>query len=899
MPVPNGLSETPSKAEGQEPDPSLGRAFVPVVPYQNVDATFAVDVSWSTSSGILSQEKKAVVDLAMQFSAPAKERVHVLPWNTMAFPPTTLSSIDSLHSSGGTDPTVLNSDSRHHHILQNSSLWFLLTDGKIDQITVKDFALGICEKGLHGTACVIILFGHRPGRPASCNISVGQAVFAVAPDCAFLFHDVVTGEIFVFQCKGCFRGLLPQEEMQITLDTETTWHQLPQISYDKLAKLTVPKRRMVGTNTVFLESGRVVNLDDLYSNRLNREVTTEIMDNDDDLKSVLLAAQTRGKSREVEGWASKQRMSRKEVEYHDRPDVGEIAYKLVNMLVRAMKARSRDLNQEKPLRKMLRDAHLRNWTAFISSISSAEVERVQRNAVVDDALARVKLNRESPRSPMTISPVCSRPFGHSSTSRSPYSPLAQSSQPDQHHYQAPPPPKLQPTQLPYWTGNVESQTPGSTVAYAAYESSGLDLQSNGSMTYAESYSISNPYPAFAPASLQHPRSPFPGNPALSQLLYMKGYKLLSGPAAARPFCGQCALCEDDGSPLALLLKAKPADCETEGGFPTPNSHAEIKFPLAMGNFPETDIISDFVCCEKCAYFIRRLGTSPVDDHITSVIPLVPLSNETNRHSTFKEVDTALEERFNTTNLDQTFLSILYQKLDDVTAENLPGSKLLISALRWECRNSMGQISLPANLSTSFDPTEDIVYTPLSSTMSAILPKIDTSGPSSLIHYPVEGFVTLLRGTLDLGLIFPSDDLVKKAVFQRLLFHLAEQQANLREEIGVDAATEELRRVLVGEIGGLVEGRFCAEVETLDGTYLLGYDVRESFDRLKETFQYIERDCGIAIRLFLQLMMDLHWKDGPAEEFFGLAKASYGDSLLFAAPWDLQEASCRKILDNLA
>jgi len=887
----------PSEAVGEEPDSSPGRACVPAIKYQDIDATFAVDMSWSTSSGVLVREKEVVVNLATRFSATARERVRVLPWNSEALSPITLSSIDGLSSSGGTDPTVLNSDIRHHHILRNSSLWFLLTDGEIDEFTVKRFALGIGERGLHGTACVIILFGQPPLRPASCNISVGQAVFAVVPDCAFLFHDIVTGETFVFQCKGCFRGLLPQEEMQIALDTKTTWHDLPQISYDKLAKLTVPKPRKVGTNTVLLESGCIVNLDELYSNRLNREVTAEILDNDDNLKSVLLAAQTRGRSREVEDWTSKQRMSRKDSEYLDRPDVDENAGDLVKRLVTAMKAPSHDPNQETPLRKMLRDAHLKNWTAFIDSISSAEVEIVQRNTVVVDALARVKLNRESPGSPMVMSPVSPRSSGYLSTSRSPFIPSAESFQPYQHRSQAPAPPVPSIAQLPYCAGSVESQISPSTVAYAPYELSAEYPPPNVSMAYAESYSLMNPYSIHVPALLQHPRSPFPGNPALSRLLYMKGYKLLSGPAAARPFCGQCGLCEDDDSPLALLLKAKPANCDTEGGFPTPNSHAEIKFPLALGNFSETDIISDFVCCEKCAYFIRCLGTSPADDHITSVIPLVPLSNEMNRDSTLKEINTALEERFHVTILDQTFLSILYKKLDEVTMENHPGSKLLISALRWECRNFMGQISLPAGLSASFNPTEDTIYTPLSSTMSAILPTIDTSGPSSLVHYPVDGFVTLLKGTLDLGLTLPSDDLVKKAVFQRLLFHLAEEQSNLREEIGVDAATEELRRVLVGEIGGLIEGRFCAEVEALEGTYLLESDVRDAFRRLKETFQHIERDCGIAIRLFLQLMMDLQWKDGPAEELFDLAKASYGDTLLFTAPWDLQEADCKKILNT--
>ena len=638
------------------------------------------------------------------------------------------------------------------------------------------------------------------------------------------------------------------------------------------------------------------------------------MDNDDDLKSVLLAAQTRGKSREIENWISNQKMSRKPTEDLDRPDLGGDAYKLVRALVNVMTKPSRDLKMENTIRKLLRDAHLRNWTAFVSSISSGEVEAVQRNTVVNDALARVKLNRESPGTPMTMSQVSPRPSQHPITPQSPFSPSAQSSQSHQYYYQAPPPPKPLPAQLPYWAGNVGSQTLASSGAYVAYDLSAGYQQPNASMTYAESYSTSNPSLRYALPQPQLPPSPFPGNPALSHLLYMKGYKLPTGPAAARPFCGQCALCEDDGSPLALLLKAKPADCETEGGFPAPNSHAEIKFPLAMGNFPETDIISDFLCCEKCAYFIHRMGTSPVDDRITNVIPLVPLSIEMNRHSTLKGIDIALEERFNVTNLDQTFLSILYNKLDEVTKENLPGSKLLISALRWECRNFMCQISLPSSLSTSFDPTEqeNIIYSPLSSTMATILPKIDTSDPSNLLHYPVDGFVTLLKGTQDLGLMLPSDNVVKKAVFQRFLFHLAEQQSSLCEDIGVDAATEELRRILVGEVGGLIKGRFCAEVEALEGTYLLEPDILESFRRLKETFQHIERDCGVAIRLFLQLMMDLHWKhdsddnndddddnggrSASAEEWFGRAKTLCGDSALFVAPWDLQdEDQGRKML----
>jgi hypothetical protein len=860
-----------------------------MIPYGEVTAAFAVDVSWSTNAGILDQEKEVVETLAKHLSATARGEARVLPWNYTASSPITLSSIDQLTSSGGTDPTVLNTDSRHHQVLRNCSLWFLLTDGQIDQTIVKDFALGIGESGLHGKASVIILFGYRPYRPISCSISVGQAVFAVAPDCAFLFHDIVTEEVFIFQCKGCFRKLLPQENMQIVLNSQTSWHELPQTSYEKLAQLTVPRPRQVGTNAVFLGSGRVVNLEDLYGNRLDRVVAAEILDNDDDLKSVLLTAQNRGKSREIEDWISKQRMSRKATEYFDRPDVHDNASKLVNKLVMAMKTTKRDPKLERALRRNLREAHLRNWTTFISSISSTEDQMAQRNTVVNDALARVKLNREYSGSPVMMSPVSPRPSDHSTTLQRPQFPTPQPSQP--HYYGAPPsPPQPSHAQLPPRSSGFHPARIG------GYPASGLPpgfqpQYGRGYMNYSASNLNMNPYSTYYQGPKPPAPSPFSGNAELSQLLYMKGYKLGSGPAAAQPFRGNCELCEDNSSPLALLLKAKPADCGTEGGFPDPNSHAEIKFPLAMGGFPETEIISSFLCCEKCAYFIRRLGTSPVDDGITGVVPLVPLSNEMNRDSTLKEIDAALKGRFHLAIVDQTFLAILYSKLDEVMTEDLPGSERLIKALRWECKNFISQISLPASLSTSFDPSEDTVCAPLSSTMSAILPTIDTSGPNNLVYYPVDGFITLLKGILDLGLMSPSDDLVKKAVFQRLLFHLAEQQSMLRDDIGIDAATEELGRVLAGEVGGLSKDRFCAEVEALEGTYLLESDACESFRRLRQVFDCIERDCGIAIRLFLQLMKDLPWKDGPAEELFDMAKAVYGDSLLFTAPWNLQKAEC--------
>ncbi|KAI9802304.1 MAG: hypothetical protein M1833_001810 [Piccolia ochrophora] len=912
-------SENDASLEGSARDPQTSAApggepvSLPrgqsgsMIPYEHVTTAFAVDVSWSTHAGILDQEKKVVENLSHWLSAPAKDRARVLPWNHGAFTPIKTTATYELISSGATNPHVLNSDAGHHAVLRNCSLWFLLTDGEIDEALVKTFALGISEKGLHGKACVIILFGHRPFRPACCNISVGQAVFAVAPNCAFLFHDVKTEEVLILQCKGCFRALLPHEDVQVVLDSGTNWHELPRTTYDELAEIAVPQPRRLGKDVVLLDSGRMISLADLYGDRLSPAVAGEILDNDDDLKSVLLIAQSRGKSREIEDWVSKRRMSSKTTEYLDRPDVNGNASDLIKRLVAKLKVQSHHLDLEtRTDRRNLRDAHLRNWTSFMGSVYSAETKVVQRNTVVDDALIRVSRNRETPGSPVAMSPVSSRNRSHTPASHTSYFPAAE---PRLSYRQSPifPPsqPRLAHAQLPSQIGATQQRFLVGNGPYQTAHLPAVQQRPDGrrNMNNSPLNPAVTPFSPFVPATfvqapLHYPPSPFPGNLELSRLLYMKGYKLGPGATAAQPFCGRCALCEDDSSPLALLLKAKPADCETEGGFPPPNSHSKIKFPLALGSFSETDIISSFVCCEKCAYFLRRMGTSPVDDHITGAIPLVPLSNEMNRDSALKEVDAALEGRINVAILDQTFLSILYTTLDDATKENSPGGDIFLKALQWECRNFLTQISLPADLRNSFNADEETIFSPLSSTMASNLRTTDSSGPNSLITYPIDGFITLLKGSLDSDLISRTDDSIKKAIFQRFVFHLTEQQSMLREDIGADAATEELRRVLTGEIGGLVEGRFCPEVEALEDTYLLESDACESFRRLRDVFRCVEQSCGTAIRLFLQLMMDSPWKDEMAEKMFESIKTAYGDTLLFSAPWNLNETDCREMLGRL-
>jgi hypothetical protein len=64
--------------------------------------------------------------------------------------------------------------------------------------------------------------------------------------------------------------------------------------------------------------------------------------------------------------------------------------------------------------------------------------------------------------------------------------------------------------------------------------------------------------------------------------------------------------------------------------PRPGSRSALTFPLAMGSFPETDIISSYLCCDACSTHLVRLGRSPLDEEIVGSYPLLRRGQDENR-----------------------------------------------------------------------------------------------------------------------------------------------------------------------------------------------------------------------------------------------------------------------------
>ncbi|KAI9766552.1 MAG: hypothetical protein M1840_006510 [Geoglossum simile] len=153
--------------------------------------------------------------------------------------------------------------------LRAAGIWVLMTDGQIRDNLVENFAARTSEVGVHNKPCIIVVFGDvTSGRPAACDISVGIAIYAVVPDCIFLFHDIPTGVVRILQAKGRFKQLLPEGQVRLVIEVATV--------------------RELRPDEVALQDGLIV-----LKDRDNR-------------RSIVLASRTKGSGKTLIGWLKAQ-----------------------------------------------------------------------------------------------------------------------------------------------------------------------------------------------------------------------------------------------------------------------------------------------------------------------------------------------------------------------------------------------------------------------------------------------------------------------------------------------------------------------------------------------------------------------------------------------------------------
>jgi hypothetical protein len=655
-----------------------------------------------------------------------------------------------------------------------------------------------------------------------------------------------------------------------------------QISYGGLSQIDIPAPRKLDPGDILLQGNLTVRLNDIYNDTVDAATANELLENDDNLKTLLLTSEISGESNSVKNWIAKQKMKGRDMMHIPRPDVKSAASTYIRELL-LLGVRTKDLNQKRSLQTKLRLAHKQNWVAFISDTDTERTRVLRREEVIHNALDRVAFNAvESSRgswSTRMIAPIS--PGG----------------------------PKKS------FVGRLStvSTTPSATSPLANYQ----ELAKEPYQRTPSSTSPMNPLPGQLQHHLSRPadsssnREDSPAHfSSDTDILFIPGYKYNHGSDSTAAFVGECPLCGDMKAILALLVK-EPATEVVEPGFPEPNSRAMLEFPLSIGMYPEAEVLSSFICCDSCAYHLVKMRKSPYGENIVGAIPLVPeaLSGKF-QQTTLNTLDNTLSKRFDKSALEQVFLSIIYHTLMDLNDDCEDIEK---RALHWAASLLSTLISVPSTLSATFNMGQLSLggNMHLRQVLSNSLDVLSKPSPP-LLRYPLGGFVVMIQCMTDLG-FDPRTVLLKNAVFQRILYHIVEKYhesliANGRE-ITIKSFhsltwSPESQSEAVASLGTpLSDDTFdiisvpllSVPVSFLTDLDLLSVKDMEFLQKLGLLFVHVKDKCSFAIAVFLHILCREAWASSKPMEIFDRIRAQDAFCSVFEAPQRIGEAEAKELI----
>ncbi|PYH72372.1 uncharacterized protein BO88DRAFT_433259 [Aspergillus vadensis CBS 113365] len=777
-----------ASAPNSQDEPELALGQLPL--------TFAIDVSQSTLGPVLRKEQDAIREICGDSMPPdLVSRSSILPWCHTTFQPMSIASIENLSSWGQTDPGALLNSPACKLRLQDASIWFLLTDGQIHEPLVQKFAHAISAAGIHGTACVIVLFGYPESSPFRCNISVGMSVFAVAPHCIFLFSDVRTGILYVLQAKGSFSNILPAEKQFVPFGEGTKWADLVTIRYDDLKRVKVPRPIKMSRDIVILPNGVQFDMNSIYTGLISETDTLHLLSNYAALDVVILAAKTQGQIDKIHMWISSSRRTMNSVDkilLEPRDDLdGEAKSVLLTLLTfldgdgsqpRSLWQAILNSNQSSTaefIKSGLRKQHQRNWENFKQNVRAAHDHSYRLKMTFEDVSRTLsELNRrQSSMSPSDLTPMSS---------------------PD--------------------AGNM--QHIGAALSFKQRISPLANL--------------SRP-PAHGPIDCEY--------------LFIPGYRdsrnVTAGCAVPQNY-QQCPICGTDQAIQCLLLQT-PRDYNGTHHVPQANSCAEHRYPMVLGSYPETDIILPLSACDACAWILLQVRELPNGQRVDAALPLVSLTKEA-RRQWVRTLDRIYERRFHESIILYVFLSSVCFKMKDIPKDRETSSSLM-KCLEW-CSRAISRLPgepwkaglLPVPESTTTANHRLLTLQRLF--ITAFRHTHTTSRLENFLHYPIEGSVVFVCIASQMETIAPH--VIELYVWKRLLYQIAEHYAALRREDGPEEAVISLRATLEQ-----LPSPYSVSVAQL-GSHIPSLD---QFRRLDDYFAPIETTTkyNTALAVFLHIM----------------------------------------------
>ncbi|KAK4461255.1 hypothetical protein QBC42DRAFT_339105 [Cladorrhinum samala] len=750
--------------------------------FRDATVSFAVDISGSTYGQTLIAEKAFIRMMANLLSQTSRYRAKVLPWDHTAHPVHSIAQVDRLEDCGGTNPGVILNSPSHMAALRESSLWFIMTDGLIPPRERAKFANDVALHGVHGISCVIVIFGDPSTGPASCDISVGVGVFAVVPNCAFLFCNETNGDLRALQTKGTFNVLL-KGELHPVFDSATRWDALPQVSVADFADVRLPKAQILGANEMALEDSLVINMQDLFANRLSQDQIDRIFDNPMNLESVRLTMQARNQPDQFRDWVQQQAINLDDPLYKPRPDLSNTAASLFAGIMDSVR---QGQLPPKNLQSLLRRAYRRNMQSFIVR-RQQQIDGAERRKVLIETSSSSSFSRIDHGGSISTPSTRTKVFRSRNQTRS----------------------SSKKTETPY-----HRERPGAQAT----------AQPRQNTQEAE-----EPWGSWESSVTDH---------SLRGLLYTPGFRSSQG-----SFKGTCPLCGTKEITLAWLFRApssKNLSVPINGppgsgigvggtaGFPLPGSSTRLTFPLDMGHFPETAGVLarwpfpaqpqvPMVACDPCSYFCANAGPSSSGAlGITAALPLVNFGE--NKESMLRILGMAFGSRFEEGDLAQVFLSVLilaeqelsrngadtplssHQKSlkdgdDDFSKSGLDVPEVMDAAaqlnvfreaVEWTARDLLQGVEVVWTLSETLSGEHSGVAGALGEVLGGLLERLDGTGnehggreAGPLLRYPLPGFVVIIKLA---GLIGLTQERRDRAVARRLMFLMCEDLERRAEHV---------------------------------------------------------------------------------------------------------------------
>ncbi|KAF8241821.1 hypothetical protein K440DRAFT_211961 [Wilcoxina mikolae CBS 423.85] len=321
------------------------------------------------------------------------------------------------------------------------------------------------------------------------------------------------------------------------------------------------------------------------------------------------------------------------------------------------------------------------------------------------------------------------------------------------------------------------------------------------------------------------------------------------------FRGECQLCCEEDSQLVFLLK-QSADCSSV-------CNSTIPWPFAVGAFPENDIISAFMCCDNCSFYVLEQGNTPIRETATGAFSLIPYTSNVERWADDLCKGFGHYRNFSRQLLPLVFLAVVEETLGTKSWARLDGSEeneQRHNALLWTRNKILTQVHINGDGHEGF----------VGEWIKKIVAEPKRNKDSMVWQYPLLGFRLMLR------LTEAPLETRAKVMWKRLLIEITRHMRGMLESKGFEP------------VAGLVLGI---------NEMLVGDEIKEVMNVLRpleEEMAWIRKHARYAMVMWLSWMPGLSGLAGTTGEVVeALVEEKCGDVVMMV-PEEVGKGWCANL-----